>query len=122
MRRSRTVLLCNSKSRKGGRTFPSHANTESEKVSAWVRRAGWRVCVANGLAKLRCSPRVNGGKARQGTVSVPKGMRGGTSGVEQTKIIPKMEGERKLKEERIGVATMENEQKTKADWIVKQRS
>ena len=45
-----------------------------------------------------------------------------TSGVEQTKIIPKMEGERKLKEERIGVATMENEQKTKADWIVKQRS
>ena len=57
---------------------------ETEKGSAWVRRVGWRVCTANGLAKLRRSPRVNGSKVRQETVSGPKGIGGGTSGVEQT--------------------------------------
>ena len=30
---------------------------ETEKVSAWVRRPGWRVCIATGIAKLRRSPR-----------------------------------------------------------------
>ena len=54
-----------------GRTFPSHANTESEpggaehtdKMSAWVKRLEWRVCIANGLARLTYSPGGNGGKA-----------------------------------------------------------
>ena len=45
---------------------------ETETVSAWILRLGWRVCIATALAKLRRSPRVNGGKARQETVSGPK--------------------------------------------------
>ena len=52
-------------------------------MSAWVKRLGWRVCIANGLANLRRSPRVNGGKTRQETVSGPKGMGEKTSGIEQ---------------------------------------
>ena len=47
---------------------------ETEKVSAWVRRLGWRVCIANGIAKLRRSPRVNEDKGRQETASGSKGM------------------------------------------------
>ena len=57
---------------------------ETEKVSPCVRRPGWRVCITNELAKLRRSPRVNGGKARQETVSGPNGMGEKTSGIEQT--------------------------------------
>ena len=85
MLRSKTVLLCSRKSRKGGRAFPSHANTLSEQGVAEDRERtsvgmvgglGWRVCIANGLAKLRRSPRANGGKARQETVNGPKGMGG----------------------------------------------
>ena len=52
-------------------------------MSAWVRRLGWRVCIANGIAKLRCSPRVNEGKGRQKTSSGPKGMREKHRGAEQ---------------------------------------
>ena len=88
VRQSRSVLLCNRKRRNGGRTLPSHANTESEqgaaedrarkkKMSAWVRRLGWRVCIVNRLARPRRSPRVNGGKARQETSSGLKRMGGG---------------------------------------------
>ena len=33
---------------------------ETEKVLAWVRRLGWRVCIANGLAKLRLRACPNG--------------------------------------------------------------
>ena len=47
---------------------------ETKKVSAWVRRLGWRVCIANGIAKLRRSPRAHEGKMRQETVRGPKGM------------------------------------------------
>ena len=35
---------------------------ETTNVRAWVRRLGLRVCIANGIAKLRRSPRVNEGK------------------------------------------------------------
>ena len=54
-----------------------------KKVSTWIRRLGWRVRIANGLVNLGRSPRVNGGKARQETVSGPKGTGEKTSGVEQ---------------------------------------
>ena len=57
---------------------------ETEKVSAWVRRLGWRVCIANGLANLRRSPRVNGGKGRMETVSSPNVMGDKSSGLQQT--------------------------------------
>ena len=50
---------------------------ETEKVAAWVRRLGWSVGIADGLEKLRRSPRANGGKVRQETVSGPKGIGGG---------------------------------------------
>ena len=83
---------------------------EAEKVSAWVRRLGWRVCIANGLAELRRSPRANGAKVRQETVSGPKGMAGRTSGVDQTKTKPKMEKERKTEEARRRAVTTENGQ------------
>ena len=46
---------------------------EKEKVSAWVRRLGRRACIANGIAKLRRSPRVSEGKGRQETVSFSRG-------------------------------------------------
>ena len=42
---------------------------ETEKMSTWVRRLGWRLCIAHGIAKLRRSPRVNEGKRRQRTAS-----------------------------------------------------
>ena len=57
---------------------------ETEKVSAWVRRLGWRVCIANGIANLRRSPRVNGGKGRMETVSSPNVMGDKNSGLQQT--------------------------------------
>ena len=38
-------------------------------MSAWVRLLEWSECMANGLATLRRSPRVNGGKAGQETVN-----------------------------------------------------
>ena len=38
---------------------------EISKVPAWVRRVGWRICIAYGIANLRRSPRVNGGKEKQ---------------------------------------------------------
>ena len=57
--------------------------TETEKLSAWVRRLGWRVCIANGIAELKRTPRVNGDKGRQDIVDGPKDM-GENSGVEQT--------------------------------------
>ena len=46
---------------------------ETSKVSAWVRRVGWRVCIANGIANLRRSPRVNGGKEKQEQVCAGEG-------------------------------------------------
>ena len=49
---------------------------ETSKVSAWVRRAGWRICIANGIANLRRSPRVNRGKDKQEQVSARKGREG----------------------------------------------
>ena len=42
-------------------------------MSAWVRGVGWRICIANGTANLRRSPRVNGGKEKQEQVSARKG-------------------------------------------------
>ena len=35
-----------------------------------VKSVGWNVCIANGIAKLRCRPIVNEGKGRQGTEQV----------------------------------------------------
>ena len=46
---------------------------ETEKVSAWVRRLGWRACIADGISKLRRGPRVNEGKGRQETAKGSKG-------------------------------------------------
>ena len=51
---------------------------ETEKVSAWVRRLGWRICIANGISKLMRSSRVTEGEGRQETASGSKGMGGGT--------------------------------------------
>ena len=45
---------------------------ETSKVSAWVRRVGWRVCIANGIANLRRSPWINGGKEKKEQVSARK--------------------------------------------------
>ena len=89
---------------------------------AWVRRLGRRACIANGLVKLRRSPRVNGSKVRQETVSGPKGIGGGTSGVEQTDEDKTENGKRKrkIKEARRTVVTTENKQQANADRIVKQ--
>lgn len=73
-------MFANRGSRKGGRTFPSHAKTEREqgvgKVSTWVRRVGWRVYIANGIGNLRRSPRVgwvNGKKEKQEQIRAWKG-------------------------------------------------
>ena len=41
-------------------------------MSASVRRLEWRLCIADGIAKLRRSPGVNEGKGRQETVSGSK--------------------------------------------------
>ena len=43
-------------------------------MSAWVRRLVLRVCIGNGIEKLRRSPKVSEGMGRQGTVSGSKGM------------------------------------------------
>ena len=42
-------------------------------MSAWVRRVGWRIGIANGTANLRRSPRVNGGKEKPEQISARKG-------------------------------------------------
>ena len=55
---------------------------ETSKVSAWARRVGWRVCIANG-ATLRRSARVDGGKAKQKQVSNWKGKGSVPSGLQQ---------------------------------------
>ena len=52
---------------------------ETSKVSAWVRRRGWRVCIANAATNLRRSARVNGGKERQEQVSIRTGKARGPS-------------------------------------------
>ena len=57
---------------------------ETSKVSAWVRGVGWRICIANGTANLRRSPRVNGGKEKQEQVNAQKGKGRGHSGPKQT--------------------------------------
>ena len=57
---------------------------ETEKVSAWVRRLGLRVCIATGMKKQRRSPRVIDGKGwGQGTASGSKGMGERHRGAEQ---------------------------------------
>ena len=94
---------------------------ETAKVSAWVRRLGWRVCVANGIAELRRSPKVNGDKGRQEIANGPKDMGENNGGVEQTKTKPETEAEIQFTVERIGVVKTEKEQKTKVEWIAKRR-
>ena len=59
---------------------------ETEEVSAWVRTLGWRVCIANAVAELRRSPRVNGDKVGQEIVNGPKDMGENSGGVEQRQI------------------------------------
>ena len=75
----------------------------AEKLSVWARRLGCGVCVANGLAKLRRSPRVGRDKGRQRTVRGSEGMGEKIGDVEQTKTKSKTETEteRKLKQERV---------------------
>ena len=59
-------------------------------MSVWVRRVGWRICIANGIANLRRSPRVNRGKDRQEQVSARKGKgRGNRSKKDGKKTIDK---------------------------------
>ena len=82
-------------------------------MSAWARRLGCRVRVANnGLAKLRRIPRVQRGKWRQKTIRGPEGMGEKTGDVEQTKTESETQTatERKPKEERVGAVTTEEEQ------------
>lgn len=84
-----TGLFGNRWSRKGGRILPNPITLkksaskeweriETRKVSVWVRRVGWRGCIANGTASLRHSPRVNGGEEKWEQESASKGkeMRG----------------------------------------------
>ena len=84
---------------------------ETEKVSAWVRRLGWRVCIANGIAKLSRSPLVNGDKGRQEIVKGPKDMGENSGGAEQTDIYKarNRSGKTLFKIERIGVVNMQKE-------------
>ena len=56
---------------------------DTSKVSAWVRRVGWRVCIANGITTLRRSARVNGGGEGQKRVSNGKGKGREPSGPKQ---------------------------------------
>ena len=56
---------------------------ETRKVSAWVGRVGWRVCIANGTTTLRRTARVNGGEEGQKRVSNEKGKGRGPSGPKQ---------------------------------------
>ena len=78
---------------------------ETEEVSAWVRTLGWRVCIANAVAELRRSPRVNGDKVGQEIVNGPKDMGENSGGVEQTRTNPEKEKERQFAVERIVVVT-----------------
>ena len=85
-------------------------------MSAWIRGVGWRICIANGTANLRRSPRVNGGKKKQEQVIARKGKGRGHSGPKQTdkgqtgkgkKNQPresgsKTDGERKVDKRRVG--------------------
>ena len=57
-----------------------------DRKSVGMRRLGWRVCIAHGIAKLRRSPRVNEGKARQEKASGSKEMGENHSGEEQEDI------------------------------------
>ena len=51
---------------------------------------GWRICIANGIANLRRSPRVNGEKDKQEQVSARKGKgRGNRSKKDGKKAIDK---------------------------------
>ena len=52
-------------------------------MSAWARRIGWRVYIANGTTTLRRSARVNGGEEGQKRVSNGKGKGRGPSGTKQ---------------------------------------
>ena len=91
---------------------------EAEKVSAWVRRLGWRVCTANGLAKLRRSPRVNEGKGRRETASGSKGMGEKRRGAEQADKTRNGSGKKAQEVIEILVATTEKEQQTRTEQIV----
>lgn len=51
---------------------------ETGEMSRWVR-VGWRVFTASGTKNLRRSPRVNGGKGKQGQVNAMKGNESGGS-------------------------------------------
>ena len=79
-------------------------------MSAWVRRLGSRVCISNGIAELRRSPRVNGDKGRQKKVNGPKDMGGNNGGVEHTgEDKPETEAEMLFRVERIGVVNTQKE-------------
>ena len=64
----------------------------NNKVSAWVRRVGWRIYIANGIANLRRSPRVKGGKDKQ--EQVPGRERGREIKVKKTERKQQIKGER----------------------------
>ena len=71
---------------------------ETSNVSTWVRRVGWRVCIANGVANLRRSLRVNGGNEKQEQVSAKKGNRSEKEGKKTTdKNIARNESKGKLR-------------------------
>ena len=77
-----------------------------ENMSAWVRRLGWRVCIAIRIGERRRSPRVDGDKR---IVNGPKDMGENNSGVEQTQTKPETEEGRQCTVERIGVVSMPKE-------------
>ena len=69
-------------------TLTPNASTEWQRIDrksvGWVRRLGWRVCITNGIAELRRSPKVNGDKGSQEIANGPKDMGENNGGVEQT--------------------------------------
>ena len=56
---------------------------ETSKVSGWVGRVEWRVCVVNGTTTLRRSARVNGGEEGQKHINDGKRKGRGPSGPKQ---------------------------------------
>ena len=92
-------------------------------MPAWVRRLGWRVCIASGVAQLRRSSRVTGGKGRQETTRGPKGMGENSGGVEQPKTEPETEAEKAVhsRERRSSKIRRRNNRQKKVEFVIAKR-
>ena len=81
----------------------------TENVSGWVRILGCRVRIANGIAELRRSPKVNGDKGRQDIVNGLNDIGEKRGGVEQTKTKPEIAAEKQFTVESIRVVNTAKE-------------